>query len=42
MEGENEGVDSRLKMEEYEVIEQIGKGVYGTTFLLSHRAEKRK
>ncbi|XP_019166362.1 PREDICTED: serine/threonine-protein kinase Nek6-like [Ipomoea nil] len=42
MEGENGGVDSRLKMEEYDVVEQIGKRVYGTTFLLFHRAEKRK
>lgn len=42
MEGENGAVDSKLKMEDYEVIKQIGKGVYGTTFLLSHRTEKRK
>lgn len=42
MEGESCVDDSKSKMEEYELLGQIGKGVHGSTFLLLHRAENRK
>ncbi|VFQ72188.1 unnamed protein product [Cuscuta campestris] len=42
MEGESCGDGSNSKMEDYELLGQIGKGVHGSTFLLLHRAENRK
>ncbi|CAH9100627.1 unnamed protein product [Cuscuta europaea] len=42
MEGDNSGVESKSKMEDYELLGQIGKGVHGISFLVLHRAEDRK
>lgn len=41
MEGENGGTD-KSKMEDYQVIEQIGRGTFGATFLVLHRFENQK
>ncbi|KAL0383584.1 UNVERIFIED_CONTAM: Serine/threonine-protein kinase Nek6 [Sesamum calycinum] len=39
---ETENGDSKSKMEDYAVIEQIGRGAFGATFLVLHKPQNKK
>ncbi|KAJ8534176.1 hypothetical protein K7X08_007500 [Anisodus acutangulus] len=42
MEAQKSDTDNKSKIDDYEVIEQLGRRAIGTAFLVLHRAEKKK